>query len=89
VEAFNNRGNALKDLQRFEEALADYDRAIAASPDFTEAHYNRGVALLELKKPDEALASYDRAIALKPDYGRSAVQPRSLQFGDGPRGRLD
>src|SRR5258708_18398521 len=70
-EAFNNRGTALKALQRFEDALADYDQAIAASPDFAEAFYNRGVVLFELKRPDEALASYDRAVALKPDHAEA------------------
>ena len=32
-EAYNNRGNALKDLKRLEEALASYDKAIALKPD--------------------------------------------------------
>ena len=57
----NNRGNALWQLKRFEEALASFDKALAIKPDFAEAPNNRGNALLELKRAGEALASYDKA----------------------------
>ena len=33
ADAYSNRGTALKDLKRPEEALASYDRAIALKPD--------------------------------------------------------
>src|SRR5208282_4238997 len=39
--AHSNLGNGFRDLNRPEEALASYDRAIALQPDFTEAYYNR------------------------------------------------
>jgi tetratricopeptide (TPR) repeat protein len=66
--AHNNRGNGLRNLGRFEEALASYDRAIALKPNYAEAYNNRGNALRGLKRFAEALASYDNAIALRPDY---------------------
>ena len=66
--AYNNRGNALLDLGRLDEARASYDKALALKPDYAEAYYNRGNALLDLKRLDEALASYDKALALNPDY---------------------
>jgi protein O-GlcNAc transferase len=69
--AYSNRGNALRDLKRVEEALASYDRAIALKPDYAEAYNNRGNALRDLKRIDEALVSCDRAIALKPDYAEA------------------
>ena len=71
AEAYNNRGNALQDLKRFEEALASYDKALAIRPDYAEAYSNRGIALQDLKRFEEALASYDKAIALKPDYAEA------------------
>src|SRR5262249_28266520 len=67
AEAHNNRGAALHELNRFEEAIASYDKAIAPKPNYAEAHNNRGAALNALKRHEEALASYERAIALKPD----------------------
>ena len=67
VEAYYNRGNALHELKRFEEAVASYDRALTLRPDYAEAHSNRGNALHALKRFDEALVSYDRALAVRPD----------------------
>ena len=61
-------GNQLFDLQKYEEAIASYDKAIAIKPDYHEAWYNRGFALGRLKKYEEAIASYDKAIAIKPDF---------------------
>ena len=65
--AHHNRGLALQELKRLDDALASYDKAIALKPDYAEAFNNRGLALRELKRLDQALASYDKAIALKPD----------------------
>ena len=71
AEAYSNRGIALQDLKRLDEALASYDKAIALKPGFAEAYYNRGNTLQDLKRLDEALASYDKAIALKPNYAEA------------------
>jgi protein O-GlcNAc transferase len=57
----------LKELKRFEEALASYDRALTVRPDYAEALFNRGGTLHELKRFEEALASYDRALAANED----------------------
>jgi hypothetical protein len=44
--ALNNRGNALKELRRYEETLASYDRALTLRPDYAEAHYNEAFCRL-------------------------------------------
>ena len=64
---YKNRGAALAGLGRFDDAVADFDRAIALQPDYAEAHADRAAALANLGRREEALASCDRAIALKPD----------------------
>jgi protein O-GlcNAc transferase len=64
ASAYNNRGNALGELMRFDEALASYDRAIALKPDYVEAFLNRGIALEQLKRFEEAVANYNQAIAV-------------------------
>jgi predicted O-linked N-acetylglucosamine transferase (SPINDLY family) len=67
-DALFNRGVTLHELKRFEEAVASYDRALTARPDFADALFSRGNALHQLKRYDEALESYDRALAVRPDY---------------------
>jgi predicted O-linked N-acetylglucosamine transferase (SPINDLY family) len=66
--AHNNYANALKDLGRYQEAMASYDRALALDPGYAEAHSNRGSTLLAVKRPEAALESYSTAIRLRPDH---------------------
>ena len=66
ADVHNNRGNALKDLKRLDDAVASYRKAIALRPLFAEAYVNMANVLLALERFDEALAAYDRAIELKP-----------------------
>lgn len=62
--AHRHLGNSLRDLRRFEEALASYSRAIALRADFKEAHVNRAMLELTLGNAAAALADFDRALAL-------------------------
>ena len=68
AEAWGNRGNALQDLKRYEEALASHERALELKPNYAEGWSNKGAVLNELKRFDEAIAHYDKALSLKPDY---------------------
>ena len=67
AEAYNNRGNAKKNLGRHQEAIADLDEAIRLKPDLAEAYTNRGNARNRLGRREEAIADHDEAIRLKPD----------------------
>jgi tetratricopeptide (TPR) repeat protein len=71
ADAHNNRGNALRKLQRSEQALASYDRAIALKPDDAATFNNRGSAFKELEQLEEALADFDKAITLRPDFAEA------------------
>jgi tetratricopeptide (TPR) repeat protein len=68
AEVLSNRGAALRRLDRIEEALFDYDRALALAPNWVEAWNNRGVALAALNRHGEAIAAYDRALAINPRH---------------------
>ncbi len=67
-DALSNYGNILCAVNRHQEALAYYDRALALKPDDVLALTNRGATLNALGRREEALACYDRALALHPDY---------------------
>jgi protein O-GlcNAc transferase len=64
--ALASRGDIYLELERPIEALADFDRAVTADPNFIPAWNNRGLVLSALKRPMEALACFDRVIALAP-----------------------
>jgi FkbM family methyltransferase len=68
IIALNERGLSLQQQKRFEEALSNYQAALAIKPDVVEVFCNCGNAMLELKRFEEALASYDKALTIKPDY---------------------
>ncbi len=55
-------------LGKNDDALANYDRALALQPRHAEAWSNRGNTLKSLKRYDEALDSFDKALAAQPDY---------------------
>ena len=63
----NNLGEALRQQDRYEEAIACYGRATTLVPDYAEAYDNWGCALVGRGQPEAALAYHRRAIALKSD----------------------
>src|SRR5262249_57141084 len=71
AEVLANGGAALRMMERYDEALADYDLALASGPPRADVLNNRGVALAALNRHAEAIESYDRALALAADYPRA------------------
>ena len=59
--AHHNRGTALYNLGRDEEALAAYDEALRLDSEFVGAQRNRGNTLEALGRYDEAQAAFDEA----------------------------
>jgi tetratricopeptide (TPR) repeat protein len=64
----SQEGNTLFDLQRYQEALTVYEKAVNIRPDYPKGWNGQGKTLYQLKKYKDALAVYDKAIQLKPDY---------------------
>lgn len=62
------RGDTFRLLERWQEAVAAYDAALALRPEFAEAWNNRGKALDGMHEPFDALASYGRASQLRPEW---------------------
>jgi tetratricopeptide (TPR) repeat protein len=55
-------------MQRYDEALADLNRAIELDPSYAWAIGRRGETYQDLERYDEALADLNRAIELDPSY---------------------
>ncbi|MCX6701410.1 MAG: tetratricopeptide repeat protein [Methanomicrobiales archaeon] len=68
---YNNRGNELGRLGRYEEALASFDQAIRIKPDLYVAWGGRGIALGNLGRHAEALASFDQVLKINPDLSET------------------
>jgi len=72
---YYNRGTELGQLKRYEEAIADFNKAIEIYP-FDYVYGNRATAYYLLGSFRDALRDYNRAIAIDPEnpnsyYGRS------------------
>ncbi|MBN2560411.1 MAG: fused MFS/spermidine synthase [Phycisphaerae bacterium] len=66
-QRFYNRGNIAMAEGRYEDAIADYRKAIELNPAFRWAHMNLGISLYELRRHAEALQSFQTAARLRPD----------------------
>ena len=75
-------------LGREPDAIAAYDRALAAAPQHLNAWLNRGLALAALNRHQDAVASYGRALALQPDFADAHFNAAMslLTIGDYARG---
>lgn len=67
AEAHASRGLALSLVQRYPEAMAEFERAIELDPNSFEGHYFYGRACFAQDRQAEAAAQFERAAALKPD----------------------
>lgn len=67
VDGFLFRGTAYCRLERFEEGLADFDKALELKPGDNAALKSRAKCLLDLQKYQEAAEAYDRVIEQNPD----------------------
>jgi len=65
---YNDRGNVLFNEGKYDEAIAEYNKAIELYPEYSSAWNNKGVALEKLGRNEEALECYNKALQLDPSY---------------------
>ncbi len=61
-----DQGLALLRADRWDDAVAEFDRALAVKPDFASVYANRGIALQKAGRPAAAAESYRQALRLEP-----------------------
>jgi len=64
-----NSGLYHYDEGNYQEAIRQFDIAIASAPDMGEAYNDRGLAYFAIGENDKALADFDKAIELMPNSG--------------------
>jgi len=62
-----NFGMALAARRRFDEAVAEFNKAIALRAGHSDPLNHRGTALFNLGRNEEAIVSYRQALAIRPD----------------------
>lgn len=65
---------AYENLEMFDEARAELERAIGLEPDTPEYHNNLGTVLADLGRMDEAREEFFEALRLMPDYAEAHFQ---------------
>ena len=59
AEAYNNIGIVLKELDKPDEAIAAYNKALSIKPEYAEAHQNLSFVLLNIGKLEQGLNEYE------------------------------
>lgn len=72
-------GLAYENLGQYTEAIAEYDKAIAKDPSFTNAWYRKGVTLEKIGKYDEAKEAFSLLLAIDPTY-KSTEESSNLTY---------
>ncbi len=76
-----NKGVALGNSERYEEAIECFDTAIEIDPRYADAWYSKGVVLANLERYEEAIKCFDKAIEIDPTKNASAWSNKGLVLG--------
>ena len=73
ADAWAHRGDALGRAGDYEQALDNYDRALALDPDLVRAHRAKAVTRGAMGDYDAAISGLDRVTALEPDNAYNVI----------------
>ena len=68
AEAYNNRGNAYREMKQYALAMQDYNKAISLKPNLEKTFNNRGNIYFDQRNFQMAIEDYDKAISLNASY---------------------
>jgi len=67
-DALQMRANCLAELQKYKQAISDYNKALKIDDKDPILHYNKASTLIKMGKFDDAVETFNKAITYKPDY---------------------
>jgi tetratricopeptide (TPR) repeat protein/predicted Ser/Thr protein kinase len=81
------QANTFYELQRYQDALNNYEKAVEIRDNYAEAWYGKGKSLFGLNKYQDALLAYDQAIQIQPEYleawrGRGFTLYKLQRYGE-------
>jgi len=68
-----NQGNTFYNEGKYEQAVAEYSKAIELDPGLASAYHNRGLAYYKMEQYDLALADFNKTIELDPKMSTAWV----------------
>jgi tetratricopeptide (TPR) repeat protein len=80
---YQNRGIVRSELNRFDDAIADFDEALKLTPKSSAILVNRGLARQRAGKSEAALEDYTQAITLNPDEQQALLNRSTLLLESG------
>jgi tetratricopeptide (TPR) repeat protein len=66
-QILNNLACWLVEVERYDDAITAYQKAVEIKPDFYEAWYNMGISYKNKGEDDNAINAYRKAVEIKPD----------------------
>jgi tetratricopeptide (TPR) repeat protein len=78
--AYLNRGGLYSYQQKYELALADFNKAIEINPNFAEAYANRGVLYAKLKQTEKAKIDRQQAAIIFRQQNNMATDEKVMQI---------
>ncbi len=66
VSAHLDHGGDCLDKGKYDDAIADYTKAIALDPNFADAYSNRGVVYYEKGNKEQTIADFRKALEIDP-----------------------
>jgi tetratricopeptide (TPR) repeat protein len=80
-----NKGLAYLDRQMYDEAIAEFTKAIELNSRFTEAYYDRGLTYYKKMEFNQAISDYTKAIEISPNdadvyYNRGLVYSLNKEY---------
>lgn len=85
--AYFNRAGAYQQLEKYEEALADYERAKKLNPADEEVWLNEAAAYARLGRRDDAVRSYRRTLQINPRRAEAYNNLGLIELAEGDRDR--
>jgi tetratricopeptide (TPR) repeat protein len=80
VALSSNRAACFLKLGRYEQALADTDKALGLAPAHAKAAFRKGLALQALERFEEAVPAFARAQSLEPKNGQITAALRMVEM---------
>ena len=81
--AYWHRGYDRMEQGRYNEALADFDEALALNAGIASVWMHKGSLLATMNRDDSAMVCSERAVALKPDYAEAVSNRGGLKVRKG------